>query len=144
MIWRGCVVHHSAGVDRDSMQADDIHRFHTLERGWRHLGYHKLVEQIEGHYVAIDGRPMRWEGAHAPPLNHSHLGLCFVGNFTETPPPNSALWMGAEVLADWAVMFGWEGDLEGRIIPHRDVKATACPGDAFPFERLVQMVGERL
>ena len=125
------------------MQASDIWRYHTQHRGWRHIGYHKLIEQVDGHYVAIDGRPLRWEGAHAPPLNFSHLGLCFVGDFTDKAPSDTALNLGAEVLADWAVLFGWD-DIDAAILPHKAVKATACPGDSFPFRKLIQLVKERL
>lgn len=139
--WKGIIVHHSAGRDSDLLETDNIHRYHTLTRKWSDIGYHWLVEVVEGHVVAVMGRPSYRTGSHQKGKNGTHLGVCFVGNFNDAPPRNNMMHEGARLLAGLCVMNGLDASA---ISAHRDHKATDCPGKAFPFDRLVEMVEERL
>jgi hypothetical protein len=153
MSWEHVIVHHTAGKDSETIDTEAIRRFHVEGRGWRDVGYHFLVEKIGDRYHAIVGRPLDMPGAHAPGWNTKALGVALVGDFTETGPPQEQLECAARLVASLVKAFGmigvvadeWPLTLENlAVIAHRQTKATACPGDAFPWPLFVEMVRELL
>ncbi len=128
--WQGIVVHHTAGPDLVTMEMPSIKRWHMEGRRWRDIGYHAVVERVGSDHVVISGRPLYENGAHEPLANRTHLGLAFVGDFSDREPANDALVEGARWAAGMAMICGFEPrDIE----PHRNFKATACPGHEFPM-----------
>lgn len=151
--WRRVIVHHSAGRDHPELPDwRNIQRFHTTlddphtpeieGRGWKAIGYHALVEQIDGRYVCVPGRPLWMEGAHCKGQNSIALGICFVGHFNSAPPSRDALLVGAEQVAEW--IRDWPLLSTAEIWPHRRYKRTDCPGDAFPLDEFRALVLEIL
>ena len=70
-------------------------------------------------------------GAHAGNNNYDSIGVCFEGNYmTETAMPDAQRAAGAELVAYLKQKYGIT-----KVQKHRDVNATGCPGDNFPFER---------
>lgn len=145
MEWRKIVIHHSASptaVRRGSklipVNAAMIREWH-LTRGWSDIGYHFVILP-DGECEA--GRPLYRPGAHcqAGQRNFSAIGICLVGNFSETEVPDAQL-MGAidkveQLMLAYRIKFG---DIE----LHREVPgaATECPGRYFPadvFEQELQ------
>ena len=133
------VLHHSTTPDGETLSWPAIRRYHTIVRGWQDVGYHCCVELYQGHYEALLGRPFAVAGAHAPSRNHDSIGVCFVGDFTEHPPPDDQLDAGVRLLRDLLAVFGLEPDA---VVGHRDVTpGRTCPGAAFPLEALRGWLG---
>jgi len=147
--WSEVVIHHSLGPDNVlRMSADEIHKFHTdpepAGRGWSDTGYQRIVEKVEGVYVAITGRPENRDGSHAPPHNHVALGLCLVGNFDLAPPPRDMLVFAARyVICPWIDNFHMDFPgclkLHSEVTPHR-----TCPGALFDKAVLIEIVAAEL
>jgi hypothetical protein len=136
-MWTAILIHHTAGHDHDGLDTDDIGRDQVL-RGWHEIAYHFVVERVDDAYVVVAGRPLYRRGGHAGgPENGTHLGIVFHGNFMVEPPPSEMLLVGARHIAGlcWALRIDPE-----RIQRHGDVRATACPGDAFPIDELRSQV----
>lgn len=114
------VLHHSASP-RDATTLEDIDAWHRA-RGWNGVGYHFV---LEGDGTLRHGRPVEEEGAHARGQNAHSLGVCLVGDNTRTGEGWSE--------AQWSALHGllvalrtvWPGL---RVVAHRDLAATACPG----------------
>ena len=131
------MVHHSATTDTSKVDRDSIEKYHVNERRWRAIAYHRLYELIGDRYHALEGRPLTWSGSHCPGMNSVALGVCFIGDFTAEPPPNLQLEVGAADIAGLCYLGGISLD---KIFEHKDFRATACPGDAFPMEYLLERV----
>ena len=122
------ILHHAAAV---TCTAQDVHRWH-LANGWCGIGYHFLVRKDGSVYR---GRPENWIGAHAKNSNSFSIGICFEGNYeSETAMPAAQLKAGQELIA---YLKGKYGSL--RLLKHKDVNATSCPGRFFPWN---EMTGE--
>lgn len=134
--WVGILVHHSAGRDTPAAEVETYRRQHRAQ-GWRDVGYHALVEEVGDELLFVAGRPLHWEGSHCPGKNRTHLGVCFVGNFSLEPPSDRMLGLAAQHLAGWCAQFGIHPEA---IQPHRAFRATECPGDLFPMDRLRTLV----
>lgn len=136
MDWQKIVVHHSASpltvrIHGESVPVDAamIREWHKT-RGWRDIGYHFVILP-DGR--CEDGRPLYTPGAHckAGGRNFSGIGICLVGNFSETIVPDQQLsGLLDKVVALMAAFHLQEEDVE----LHREVPgaATECPGKYFP------------
>mgnify|MGYP001441377098 CR=1 FL=1 len=74
------VVHCSATKPSMDIGSEKIRDWHVNERGWRDIGYHKVIRrngEIE------DGRDIRDSGAHAAGYNSKSVGVCMVGGMAE-------------------------------------------------------------
>lgn len=129
--WRYIVIHHSASP---TGSADSFHRAH-LDRGWDGLGYDFVIGNGRGSGDGEIEVGYRWVqqkvGAHAGNdlMNQHGIGVCLVGDFTESPPTRSqmaALQRLCDFLADYCDI----PDQNLRL--HRDVRQTKCPGPLFP------------
>lgn len=146
----GVIIHHSASPGAQHGQAVDaalIDRWHQRE-GWGqetaegayHIGYHYVILPDGG---VQPGRPEWMRGAHAVGYN-DHIGICIIGNFSSSANPDCAIKPARptpqqldalhELLIELMAThhFGPE-----EIRRHRDVAQTACPGDRFPFDRVL-------
>jgi len=134
------IVHHT--VSDTSVYA--IWYYHAITRDWGDIGYNYLVDT---NGILYEGRAGGDDviGGHAYPCNPGSLGVSFIGNYCSNPVPQVMLDNMAELLA-------WKADQRGidphgwgwlrpsnypdyperwlpRIMGHRDVAQTACPGD---------------
>lgn len=97
-----------------------IQQFHMKTRGWCDIAYHWLIAD-DGTVFA--GRPVGQVGAHALGHNSESVGYCLL---TDGPVSDAQkLALIERIHADRAPL----GIAYARIAPHRDVTATACPGD---------------
>lgn len=123
--WQYIMLHHSASFDSDLLNAIEYERYHR-SRGWRDIGYHWIVEKIDGVYVALMGRPMYMTGSHCKGMNNLAIGVCLAGNFDEAPVPDAQFQEAVELVS---------GLIEVTEIPiynivaHNDYSNTNCPGD---------------
>ena len=118
------ILHHA---DAKKCSAEDIHRWH-LNNGWSGAGYHFLVRK-DGKIYRL--RPEDKVGAHAYSSNYNSIGICFEGNYMEEDMPGIQKEAGKELVAYLKNKYGIT-----TVQRHKDVCATSCPGDKFPFEEI--------
>lgn len=120
------IILHNA--DAKKCSAQDIHRWHK-ERGWAGMGYHFLVRK-DG--TIERGRPENTVGAHATGCNSDSIGICFEGAFMTERMGQAQISAGKELIAYLKNKYGIS-----RVLKHKEVNPTNCPGDNFPFEAIV-------
>ncbi|NCD21116.1 MAG: hypothetical protein EOL89_14265, partial [Actinobacteria bacterium] len=152
----GAVIHHTAG--RNDYTAEDvpaiirgIYYYHAVGREWGDIGYNAVVDKFgriwEGRFGGITHPVI---GAHAKGVNSTTFGISLMGDYTEEEVPDVAMRAMAQMTA-WkfaihgitpeGAAVGLEGEeLPERVIGHRDVALTACPGDAF-YPRMDELRG---
>lgn len=118
------ILHHA---DAKSCSAEDIHRWH-LSNGWSGAGYHFLVRK-DGTIYRL--RPEDKVGAHAYGSNYNSLGICFEGDYMEEDMPEEQKQAGKELVAYLKNKYNIT-----TVQAHRDVCATSCPGNKFPFDEI--------
>ncbi len=119
----GIVLHHAAA--NGSVQ--DVHNWH-LANGWAGIGYHFYVRKDGSIYR---GRPENWIGSHTSGHN-SKIGICAEGNF-DVEQMGAAQKNAIIELLDY--LYEKYGKL--KVYGHRDLDATACPGENYPFNDIV-------
>lgn len=152
---KAAVVHHTVsandyGPERARSVVLGICRYHRNANGWNDIGYNALVDRYG---VLYEGRAGGLEravvGAHAQGYNSQTTGIASLGTHTSVP-------LGDAPLAALARYLSWKLSLHGvpargtvglvsrggganryragtpvqvqRILGHRDVDSTACPG----------------
>lgn len=134
-------LHHSASPSKTTTR-EDIFRWHVRQNGWTDIGYHKLVWPT-GHIK--QGRPDSETGAHAVGFNTGSFGVLAVGDYSREYPSMDLI---EGLVYTCFVLCLRHGINPERIFGHRDVNATACPGEhLYPFipyirERVTKMLAE--
>ena len=156
------VVHHTFTPGNGYTAADmpklmrDLQAYDMDVRHYDDLGYNVIVDQFggiwEGRFGGLD-QPV--VGAQAKGFNEVSMGVVVIGDFVDRVPPAAVVDSVARLAAWKLTLEGYdptstitlnEGDTEGhpahpfpltlpRIVGHRDVGQTACPGkiwDALP------------
>jgi len=105
---RAIVIHCSATKDGKLVTIDDIDRWHR-ERGWRKVGYHRVIHLDGSVHV---GRKLKEVGAHVAGANAHTVGICMIGTRSFS-------------LAQWGSLAALVGELqslypEARVLGHRD------------------------
>ncbi|GIG29934.1 DUF4214 domain-containing protein [Cellulomonas marina] len=152
----GAVVHHTAGSNAYADRAQAMQQirndqaYHMQGRGWCDLGYNVIVDKFgtiyEGRAGSLDKAVI---GVHAGGFNTGTLGVSMLGTFT-TVAPSPAMTDAVARIVGWRLgaygvdprgtMQYWTGAGENsrftnrtvtlpRVLGHRDVAYTACPGD---------------
>ena len=126
--WKYIVIHHSATKKGEGRGFNTTH----LNRKWNYgLGYHFIIGNgrglgdgdIETSYRC----QQQLHGAHAGvrEYNQHGIGICLVGNFEETVPTPKQVLSLKKLLAELRQKHSIPPE---KIVGHRDLKATACPG----------------
>lgn len=126
-ITKEIVLHHAAAL---TCSVFDIHRWHK-ENGWAGIGYHFLVRK---NGVIQRGRPINMVGAHAEGYNSTSIGICFEGNFEKEKMTDAQKEAGKWLVAYVKQLY----PTITRVVGHRDLMATACPGKYFPFDEIAK------
>ena len=124
------ILHHAAAK---KCSAEDIHRWH-LNNGWSGAGYHFLVRK-DGTIYRL--RPEDKVGAHAYGSNYDSLGICFEGDYKEEIMQEEEIKAGRELVNFLKNKYGIS-----TVQVHKNVNATNCPGDNFPFDQIANETGE--
>lgn len=124
------VLHHAA---IKTASAEDIHRAH-LQRDngtWAGIGYHLYIRKNgEIH----EGRPLWASGAHVLNHNYHTVGVCVEGNYdVETAMPVVQLNAVREALRYLKGVYP-----DARIMCHKELQATACPGKYYPLAEVLK------
>ena len=115
------VLHHTTGTYAGHQTVRSIQSFHQgPQRGWADIGYNWLVAP-DG--TVFEGRGWGMQGAHARGHNASSIGVAYIGDGRQ-PVSDAAKFAILRVAAEADRRFGGL-----RRVGHRDVGATACPGD---------------
>ncbi|CAH2052129.1 unnamed protein product, partial [Iphiclides podalirius] len=123
------VIHHSytPAACYDSAQCQKAMRsmqdFHMNDRGWWDIGYHFAVGS-QG--VAYEGRGWNVLGAHALHFNTVSIGICLIGDWSNTLPPPEQI-KTAKTLIATGVELGYIKP-DYKLVGHRQVRDTECPG----------------
>lgn len=134
---RYIVIHHSATPDGTVYRDFDSLRRGHLARGFRDIGYHWVIERVNGALTAIPGRA-EWEsGAHCVGKNVDGIGVCVIGNF-ENEYPSEDLYRFVAVLCRQIITRHTIVEIGG----HRDYDATKCPGKNFDLTYLRKLIRE--
>lgn len=124
------VLHHAA---IKTASAEDIHRSH-LQRDngtWAGIGYHLYIRKDGSIHR---GRPIWASGAHVLNENWHTLGICCEGNYdVETTMPAAQLNAVREALRYLKGIYP-----NAAIRCHRDMQATACPGQYYPLAEVLK------
>lgn len=150
------VVHHTSGSNSYSKaQSAGIVRgilnYHAVTRGWSDIGYNFLVDKYGTIYEGRAGGVGRGViGAHAQGFNTGSVGISTMGTYNGSAPSSATQNSVAKIIA-------WKSKLHDfdptgrstvtsggsnrypagksvtldRVIGHRDVGYTDCPGNAF-------------
>lgn len=125
------VVHHSyIPPDCDTEDACKhnmrlMQDMHQIQNGWQDIGYNFAVG---GEGSVYEGRGWESVGAHAVSYNVKSIGICMIGDFVEKLPPQAQLESLQKLIAS-GVELGYISR-DYKLIGHRQVSATECPGQA--------------
>ena len=118
-------LHHAEASRCTAQQIDDWHK----SNGWSGIGYHFFVRKDGTIYR---GRPMWALGAHVQGMNSKSIGICAEGAYmTETMP-------GAQKRAIAELLDYLKANYypNAKIVGHREIGSSNCPGDNYPLEEL--------
>lgn len=121
------IIWHHTGVQSANRQADGVNTSHK-KRGFPksslgfYGGYHVLIERDGG---VVQFREDNEIGAHVKHHNINSLGIGMSGNFNVEKPSAAQAIAFIKVLADWSKAYGIS---PRKILPHRELSATDCPG----------------
>ncbi|MCL2562965.1 MAG: N-acetylmuramoyl-L-alanine amidase [Oscillospiraceae bacterium] len=124
----GIVIHHYAA----NVSVQTVHNWH-LGNSWAGIGYNFVVDK-DG--TIWNGRGMEFVGAHAANNNAGTIGIAVQGdyhNVSRTMPDvqfNALVWLIRHVRERYGNIW---------IRGHRELMATACPGQHFPMEELQRL-----
>lgn len=116
------IIHHSATDDTPAQNFEGIRNHHINVNGWADIGYHYVIENVNGKYVTIPGRAEDRAGVHCPGQNSQSLGICLIGDFRKGPPSKEQLEETARTIKDIYTRHG-ELPLHG----HDEFVDTECP-----------------
>ncbi len=126
------ILHHTAAT-QGTVQA--IHNYHMNGRGWKGIGYNFYVRKDGSIY---QGRPEWAVGAHATGYNDKSIGVCAEGNFEAEKMPEAQKKAIIELMRELKQKYP-----NAQIKRHKDFAATSCPGKNYPFNEMIQTVGQK-
>jgi len=116
---------HHAAASTASVEA--VHNWH-LQRGFSGIGYHYYIRK-DG--TVYRGRPEDAIGAHVYGYNSVSIGVCAEGDYTKETMPAPQKEALISLVKDLKKRYP-----NARIVGHKDLVATACPGNNFPLEEM--------
>ncbi len=101
---------------------ETIRQIHTRDRGWADIGYHFVIDRAGR---VIQGRDLRYQGAHVSEHNQHNLGILVLGNFEQQKPTAQQV----ESLGRFVAMqMKAHRIVKSRILTHQEINPTECPG----------------
>lgn len=110
-----------------SEKVEEIRRWH-LDRGWRDIGYHVVIDR-DG--TIADGRPIAQSGAHVRGRNANSIGICLIGGHgSDANDLPSEHFTAAQLSALRAHIDYLRAHHHGikKVSGHNEYAAKACPG----------------
>lgn len=128
MKFNGIVIHHSATKDGQTKSWNAIRNYHMQTNGWSEIGYHFGLEDVDGAVMVMEGRSLKYKGAHCPP--NDMIGICVVGDYDKEAPSDDKLSALRVLCVSLCRQFKFTPDM---IFPHSQFSTKTCPGKLFPF-----------
>lgn len=161
--FEGAIIHHTAGSNNYSQAQvpatiRGIYSYHSITRGWGDIGYNVLIDKYGGRWEGRSGTLAAPHGkvvtgAHAAPRNQGTFGVSVLGTYSSaasvTPLIRETF---SDVIAARFVLGGVNpssrstmtvprgtgaalpaGSALPRIVGHKDVKSTSCPGAIYGY-----------
>lgn len=134
------IIHHSLTKDGKEVSWGAIRRYHTVDLGWRDIGYHFGIEAVGDYFEIIFGRWIDEDGAHCKEMNMNTvgIGICVVGNYDDQVPALGA-WNKAVELVKRLIKL-YDIPVEN-VLGHGEVQRMAnapyiktCPGKTFHMD----------
>lgn len=122
------IICHNA--DASTCSIEDIDRWHK-NNGWAGCGYHFFVRKDGSIYR---GRPEDKLGAHTSNYNTGSLGVCFEGKYNTEEMPEVQLKAGQELIKYLLNKYNLS---KANVYKHKDFNNTDCPGNKFPFDKII-------
>ena len=164
--WQSLIVHCSAVRDNIIISDfDAIRKFHKSYRyqgniinrveankimasgkkvvfPWQEIGYHIVIEYMNGGIVIKLGRSLESSGAHCTGQNGVAIGICVVGDFNETEP-NAETY---ETLAEVIELLVKHNSVKlDKVYPHSFFATwKSCPGKKFLMSKLMAIICSKL
>ena len=118
------VIHCSATKPSMDIDAETIRNWHVNERGWRDIGYHKVIKRNGD---VEDGRDVRDSGAHAAGYNSKSVGVCMVGGMAEDNSAENNF-----TAQQWTALLDLVKQIkvdypEANVIGHNEISEKECP-----------------
>jgi len=132
------IIHHSLTADSGTVSWDAIRNYHVNELGWRDIGYHFGLENINGRNEILVGRMMDEAGAHTVGHNTDSLGICVVGNFDIQVVPEEQMSLLVRLSKSLLGVFSlsWED-----VKRHSDYASyKSCPGKLFQWDEFISRI----
>lgn len=115
-----------------------IYYYHAISRGWGDIGYNYIIDPLGNIYEGRFGGD-KVIGAHAQCYNHGSMGIAVIGDYQDEDVPEPAMqaliWLIGKKAKEQKIDPEGSSIFRGKklfnVIGHRDVGATACPGDRF-------------
>ena len=138
-----------------------IYRYHAVTNGWGDIGYNVLIDRFGGRWEGRSGtlasaNDQMAVGAHAVPRNTGTMGVSVMGNYAiDGVTPSSTVLTSLEDVIAWKFVVAavdprstspltvplpsekvinsslTPGSALPRIVGHRDVSSTVCPGSIY-------------
>ncbi len=119
------IIHHSGAPA--TVTAQRIAEYQVKNKGLPGITYHFCATE-QG--VAYQTQPLTVTAAHAGQNSFDSVGVCLLGNFTETPPPDAQLNAAASILAQLlATLKLTLNDVFG----YSEIVTTGSPGATWPM-----------
>lgn len=139
--WRYIVLHHTASDSGsvESIDAQHRQRHDSSGRPWKGIGYHFVIGNGDGMGDGEIAPTFRWtqqmQGAHAgnAEYNERGIGVVLVGNFEQSRPSMRQRAAARRLVLALRRQYRITAD---RVVAHRDVRNTKCPGKFFPVNEI--------
>jgi len=132
------IIHHSATPDSITRNWNAIREYHIRVNGWKDIGYHRGIENVNGKLTVHKGRDIGQIGAHAVGFNAKSIGICLVGNYDLYPVSEDRLSLLALVCRELQKQYSIP---RAQVIGHRETYPIrgvpvekSCPGELFNMD----------
>ena len=136
------IIHHSLTDDNEVLKDFDAIRRYHMNKGWRNIGYHWVLEKFDGKYHWIQGRDEKEVGAHCKEqgMNYKSIGICVVGDFDKQELSTEIYKLVAKKCKELIKKYNLSID---DIEPHRKYAPyKSCPGTKFDIEKVKKYMRE--
>lgn len=114
----GIALHHAKW---ETQNIDDLANWHVNGNNWPGIGYHGAIKKDGTYLVLNDIETLSY---HSKGSNRTLIGICFMGDASDEPLTDNQI-KTAKIIIE---AFCMEMNIK-RVVAHRDVRATECPGD---------------
>ncbi|XP_046831405.1 peptidoglycan recognition protein 3-like [Vespa crabro] len=124
------IIHHSDTVSCNTQaicqaRVRSFQNYHMDTKKWNDIGYNFLVGEDGNVY---EGLGWGKHGSHSIPYNSKSIGICIIGNFTNTTPNPASIRTTKNLIAYGVANNKIKSDY--KLLGHRQTAQTDCPGNS--------------